>query len=201
MQSIEFHYSVGPRLGGCAALLCRGSAGTTPARPPAANTTADRDADGRSPPVADAAASATGARAIPASNRQQLVSRDSAPCGACAGAARCCTSPGTRSRKRHSPDIHVHIPRASYLGQSADSASPLAHRSQLFTVQPYRSITFAGAAHSSTTSEERPPSPTGVTLCLFSEWKSSASPTCGQGQGQVGGLRGACWARQGSLGS
>ena len=41
---------------------------------------------------------------------------------------------------------------------------------------PYRSIVFAGAAHSSITREDRPPSPTGVTLCRFSEWKSRASP-------------------------
>ena len=121
MQSIEFHYSVGPRLGGCAALLCRGSAGTTPARPPAANTTADRDADGRSPPVADAAASATGARAIPASNRQQLVSRDSAPCGArvCGGCALRCTH---LARDKRENDIHQIFMSTSRVQATSDKA-------------------------------------------------------------------------------
>ena len=89
-----------------------------------------------------------------------------------------------------------HILRASF--QATNRTKRVAYSG----LQPYRSITFAGAAHSSTTSEERPPSPTGVTLCLFSEWKSSASPTCGQGQGQVGGSEGRVgpgkgrWARR-----
>ena len=119
---------------------------------------------------------------------------------ACAGAARCAAhiSRGTKEKTtftRYScPHPACKLPRTKR-GLRVSACS------QVTAVQPYRSITFAGAAHSSTTSEERPPSPTGVTLCLFSEWKSSASPTCGQGQGQVGGLRGACWARQGSLGS
>ena len=199
---------MGPRLGGCAALLsvlCRSPPPRRWRRPraPANTRPGRRHATGRDAPRRRCTL-LTGARAIPASNRQQLVSRDSAPCGGarvCAGAARALHCHHISREKK--TDIHTRYscPHPACKLPRTKRGLRVSACSQVTAVQPYRSITFAGAAHSSITSEERPPSPTGVTLCLFSEWKSSASPTCGQGQGQVGGLRGACWARQGSLGS
>ena len=191
MQSIEFHYSVGPRLGGCAALLwcCAGT-------PPPPRRTRPRSPDLADRPVADALA-----HGLPYTRVEQATAR-LAGLGAlrrvCGG---CALLHISRDKIKKTTFTRYSCPHPACKLPRTKRGLRVSACSQVTAVQPYRSITFAGAAHSSITSEERPPSPTGVTLCLFSEWKSSASPTCGQGQGQVGGLRGACWARQGSLGS